>query len=185
MAKKSEIYYKTIIIASSIFIIGVYKWSRKGVRREVILVDKTKDQFKIQKSALVESSKEPEIESKLIIAKESKKEVVREELIQTIPEKKPEELELSEEEVVSVQEEIIGKEQVLEEKIIPTEEIVEEEHLLEEKVVPPEESFEVEEEIVKDIIEVPRIEIISCQFCGMELSSDVIFCLRCGHKVKK
>jgi hypothetical protein len=100
-------------------------------------------------------------------------------------EKKPEELELIEEEIESGQEEIIEKEQVIEETIVPTEKIVEEERLLEETVVPPEEILEEEEKIVKDTIEAPKIEIISCQFCGMELSSDVIFCLRCGQKVKK
>jgi len=58
--------------------------------------------------------------------------------------------------------------------------------LLEEEVVSvQEEIIEKEEKIVKDTIEVPTIEINSCQFCGMELSSDVLFCLRCGHKLKK
>ncbi len=42
-----------------------------------------------------------------------------------------------------------------------------------------------EEKIVKDTIEVPKVEIISCKFCGMELSNDVIFCLRCDHKLNK
>jgi len=40
----------------------------------------------------------------------------------------------------------------------------------------------VEEEI---IVEVPKIQIINCQFCGKELSSDMIFCLQCGHKLNK
>ena len=39
--------------------------------------------------------------------------------------------------------------------------------------------------IAKDIIEAHKIETIYCQFCGKELSSDMIFCLRCGHKLKK
>ena len=83
------------------------------------------------------------------------------------------------------EEEIIEKEQVIEEKVVPTEKIVEEEQLLEKTVVPPLEILEEEEKIVEDTIEAPKIEIFSCQFCGMELSSDVIFCLRCGQKVKK
>ncbi|GAF68481.1 unnamed protein product, partial [marine sediment metagenome] len=87
--------------------------------------------------------------------------------------------------VVSAPEEILEEEQILEETVVPTEEILEEEQILEETVVPPEEIPEEEEKIVKDIIEVPKIEIKSCQFCGKELSSDMIFCLRCGHKLKK
>ncbi len=42
-----------------------------------------------------------------------------------------------------------------------------------------------EEEIVEDIIETPQGEIIICPFCEKELSSDMIFCLRCGKKLNK
>ena len=89
------------------------------------------------------------------------------------------------EETIVPTEIIVEEEELLEETIVPAEKIIEEERLLEEIVVPPVEILEEEEKIVKDAIEVPKIEIISCQFCGMELSSDVIFCLRCGQKVKK
>ena len=140
--------------------------------------------YKLKK--VKEKGLEPEIKSKLIISPDLKKsDVIQEDVIPSISEKKPKELELFEEEIVSVQEEIIEKEQVIEETIVPTEEIVEKERLLEEEIVPPEERLEEEEKIVKDTIEVPKIEVISCKFCGMELSSDVIFCLRCGQKLKK
>ena len=42
-----------------------------------------------------------------------------------------------------------------------------------------------EEKIIEDIIEAPEGEIIKCPFCEKELSSDYIFCLRCGKKIKK
>ena len=37
----------------------------------------------------------------------------------------------------------------------------------------------------KKLIEAPKGEIINCPFCGKELSSDMIFCLQCGKKLKK
>lgn len=40
-----------------------------------------------------------------------------------------------------------------------------------------------EEEIVEDIIEAPKGELIMCPLCGKELSSDYVFCLRCGQKL--
>ena len=140
--------------------------------------------YKLKK--VKEKGLEPEIKSKLIISPDlNKSDVIQEDVIPSISEKKPKELELFEEEIVSVQEEIIEEEQVMEETIVPTEKIVEEEQILEETIVPAEEILEEEEKIVKDIIETPKVEIYSCQFCGMELSSDVIYCLRCGHKLKK
>jgi len=153
---------------------------------KVISVEKSKEELKIKEIPIKPVSIELEIKSKLIIPPDLKKlDVIQEDVIPSSSEKKPEELELIEEEIESGQEEIIEKEQVIEETIVPTEKIVEEERLLEETVVPPEEILEEEEKIVKDTIEIPIIEIISCPFCGMELSSGVIFCLRCGHKLKK
>ena len=162
------------------------KKRRRHSHRKVISVEKPIEEFKVKETPIRENGLEPEIKAKLIIPLEEKKlDILQEEVIPSTPDKKPEELELFEEEIESVQEEIIEKEQVIEEIIVPTEKIVEEEQLLEETVIPPEERLEDEEKIVKDSIEVPKIGIISCPFCGMELSSDVTFCLRCGYKLKK
>lgn len=180
------ILISVIIIASAIFLTVVYKWSRGSSRQVAISVDKTREESKIKETMIKKDGIEPELKSKLIIPPETKKlNIVQEEVIPISPEKKPEDLELFEEEIVSVQEEIIEEEQVMEEIIVPAEKIVEEEQVIEETIVPAEEILEEEERIVKDIIEAPKVEINSCQFCGMELSSDVIYCLRCGHKLKK
>ena len=64
--------------------------------------------------------------------------------------------------------------------------------IIQEEAVSVPEEIPVVEEVIKkevsvpeEILEVPKIEIVNCQFCGMELSNDTIFCLRCGHKLKK
>ena len=65
---------------------------------------------------------------------------------------------------------------------VPEEEITRESQI---EPIPPVQLPEVEETIVKYVSEGPKGEMISCEFCGKELSSDIVFCLRCGNKLKK
>lgn len=51
------------------------------------------------------------------------------------------------------------------------------------EIVAPAQLPKEESEIVKETVEPPKGEMISCPFCGKELSSDFIFCLRCGKKL--
>jgi len=190
-------------VASAIILTVVLKRRKRYPAQKAILVEKSKEESKIKEIPVIENGLEPKVKPQLIIPPDLKKlDVIHEDVKPSISEIKPEELELFEGEIEIVQEEIIEKEQVIEEIIVPTETIVEEEQLLEETIVPtekivdeerlieeivvhPEEILEEEEKIVKDTIEVPKIEIFNCKFCGMELSSDVFYCLRCGHKLKK
>ena len=126
--------------------------------------------FKKSRRPISEIGLEPEIKSKLIIPPEVKKlDVIREEVIPSSPEE------------MSVEEGII------EEKVSAPEEMTIEEAVIEEEIVSAPEEISIKGEVVEEetIDEAPKIEIFNCQFCGKELSSDMIFCLQCGHKVRK
>lgn len=144
---------------------------RKGrpPRRMVTPAERAREEFMMVETPKREIELETIIKSKLIIPPNVKK------------------IEISQEEVVPSRiEEIPAKEGVIEKVVSAPEEIPAEEQVKEEVVVStPEEILVEEEKIVIDTIEVPKIERISCPICGMKLSSGVIFCLRCGHKLKK
>ena len=143
--------------------------SKKLPYRKVPSAEKSEVKFKIKEKQIRETSLESDIKPKLIISPETiKDEVIQDKL-------KP----------ISLKKESIKKEFIKEEAVVPPIEIHKQEEIKEETVVPPEEIVEVEEKIVKDTIEAPKIEIFYCKFCGMKLSGDVIFCVRCGQKVKK
>ena len=111
-----------------------------------------------------ENGLKTEIKSKLIIPPEiTKLDVIQEEIIPSSTDKKSEEVEFLEEEVVSTAEEIPVEEEVLQEE--------------EEVVTTPEEQ--------PNELKPPEPQIVKCPFCGTVKTKGMRFCPQCGRKFKK